>query len=69
MSRMISVPETLIEKISKAGRAFQELEDELEDHLLASDQTFIGKMRRSRKAHVEGHVRPFSLLKSEQCID
>jgi hypothetical protein len=69
MPRMISVPETLIEKISKAGKAFQELEDELEDYLLASDQTFIEKMRRSRKAHIEGDVRPFSQLKNDQCID
>jgi hypothetical protein len=65
MPRMISVPETLIEKISKAGKAFQELEDELEDYLLASDQTFIEKMRRSRKAHTEGDVRPFSQLKND----
>ncbi|MBW1998092.1 MAG: hypothetical protein JRJ29_09040 [Deltaproteobacteria bacterium] len=69
MPRMISVPETLIEKISKAARAFQELENELEDYLFASDQAFKEKMRRSRKAHVEGNVKPFSLLKSEQCID
>ena len=69
MPRMISVPESLIDKISKAGRAFQALEDELEDYLLASDQTFIEKMRRSRKAHLESEVRPFSLLKREQCID
>jgi hypothetical protein len=69
MPKMISVPETLIEKISKAGRAFQALEDELEDYLLATDQSFIEKMRRSRKAHVEGNVKPFSLLKREQCID
>ena len=69
MPRMISVPETLIEKISKAAKAFQEMEDEIEDYLLTSDQTFIAKMRRSRNAHVKGDVRPFSLLKSEQCID
>jgi len=69
MPRMISVPETLIEKISKAGKAFQDLEDELEDYLLTSDQTFIEKMRRSRKAHLEEKVRPFSVLKKEQCID
>ena len=69
MPKMISVPESLIDKISKAGRAFQALEDELEDYLLASDPAFIVKMRRSRKAHVEGNVRPFSLLKREQCID
>jgi len=69
MPRMISVPETLIDKISKAGRAFQALEDELEDYLLTSDQAFIEKMRRSRKAHLESKVRPFSRVKSEQCID
>jgi hypothetical protein len=69
MPKMISIPETLIKKISKAGRAFQALEDELEDYLLATDQTFIEKMRRSRKAHVDRSVRPFSQLKSEQCID
>ena len=69
MPRMISVPETLIQKISKAGKAFQELEDELEDYLLTSDPIFIEKMRRSRKAHIEGNVRPFNLLKTEQCID
>lgn len=69
MPKMISVPETLIEKISKAGKAFQELEDELEDYLLTSDPAFIEKMRRSRKSHVEGNVRPFSVLKSDQCID
>ena len=69
MPRMISVPETLIQKISKAAKAFQEMEDEIEDYLLTSDQVFIEKMRRSRKAHVKGDVRPFSLLKSEQCID
>ena len=46
MTKMISVPETLIQKISEAGRAFQDLEDELEDFLLVSDPEFIAKMRR-----------------------
>jgi len=69
MTRMIAVPETLIEKISKAAKAFQEMEDEIEDYLFTSDQAFTEKMRRSRKAHVKGDVKPFSLLKSEQCID
>lgn len=44
---------------TKAGKAFQEMEDELEEFLLASDQAFIDKMRRSRKAHIAGNVRPF----------
>ena len=69
MSRMISVPETLLKKISKASRAFQDLEDDLEDFLLVSDPDFLAKMRRSRKAHIESETRPFEALKKELCID
>jgi len=69
MARMISVPETLIQKISETGRAFQALEDELEDFLLVSDAEFIEKMRRSKKAHIEGNTRSFHNLKKELCID
>ena len=69
MIRMISVPETLIHKISEAGKAFQDLEDELEDFLLVSDTEFINKMRRSKKAHIEGNTRSFNNLKKELCID
>jgi len=69
MSRMVSVPESLLKKISKAGQAFQDLEDELEDFLLVSDPDFLQKMRRSRKAHIEGETKPFQTLKRELCID
>jgi len=69
MKRMVSVPETLIQKISEAGRAFQALEDELEDFLFVSDAEFIEKMRRSKKAHIEGNTRSFHNLKKELCID
>ncbi len=65
MSRMISVPETLLKKISKASRAFQDIEDDLEDFLLVSDPAFLAKMRRSRKAHIESETRPFEALKEE----
>jgi hypothetical protein len=40
MSKTIEVPVTLIKKLSKATRAFQELEDELEDFLLLSAPEF-----------------------------
>ena len=69
MTRMISVPETLIKKISEAGRAFQDLEDELEDFLFVSDTEFIAKMRRSKKAHIEGKTISFDNLKKEVCTD
>ena len=69
MVRMISVPETILKKISKASLAFQDLEDDLEDFLLVSDPDFLEKMRRSRKAHSESETRPFEALKKEICID
>jgi len=67
MSRMISVPETLLKKISKASRAFQDLEDDLEDFLLVSDPDFLAKMRRSRKAHIESETRPFVRREEGHC--
>ncbi|MBU0698944.1 MAG: hypothetical protein ABIK98_14055 [Pseudomonadota bacterium] len=69
MSRMISVPETILKKMSKASRAFQDLEDDLEDFLLVSDPDFLEKMRRSKKAHFDNETRPFEVLKKELCID
>jgi len=69
MVRMISVPETILKKTSKANRAFQDLEDDLEDFLFVSDPDFLAKMRRSRKAHMESETRPFEALKKEICID
>jgi hypothetical protein len=69
MPKTIEVPESLIKKISKASRAFQELEDELEDFLLLSDPKFLAKIRRSRADHIAGRVRPLEALKKELCID
>ena len=69
MNRMISVPETLLKKISEASRAFQDFEDELEDFLLVSDPEFLAKMPRSRKSHIEGDTRSFDILKKDLCID
>ncbi len=65
MSKTIEVPVTLIKKLSKATRAFQELEDELEDFLLFSDPEFLAKMRRSRANHLAGKTRPVDDLKKE----
>ena len=69
MPKTIEVPESLIKKINKASRAFQELEDELEDFLLLSDPEFLAKMRRARADHIAGKVRPIEALKKELCIE
>ena len=65
MPRTIAVPESLLKKLSKATRAFQELEDELEDFLLISDPEFLAKMRSARASHLSGNTRPLSDLKKE----
>jgi hypothetical protein len=69
MSKTIEVPVTLIKKLSKATRAFQEIEDELEDFLLLSDPEFLAKMHRSRANHLAGKTRPIDDLKKELCIE
>lgn len=69
MPKTIEVPESLLKKISKATRAFQELEDELEDFLLLSDPEFLSKMRRSRTDHLTGRTRPLKDLKKELCTE
>ena len=68
MQRTVDVPVSLIGKISKAARAFEELEGEMEDFLLSKDPEFLDKMRRSRKAHLSGKTSPLSRLKKELCI-
>ena len=69
MPKTIDVPVSLIEKISKAAKAFEEFEDEMEDFLLAKDPQFLKKMRRARKSHLAGKTRPLENLKKELCIE
>ena len=65
----MQVPITLIKKLSKATRAFQELENELEDFLFLSDPKFLAKIRRSRESHLTGKTRSLKGLKKELCIE
>lgn len=69
MPKVVEVPLSLIKKISKASRAFQELENELEDFFLLSDPEFLDKMRRSRSDHIAGKTKPFDDLKKDLCIE
>lgn len=52
MSKTIAVPESLLKKLSRATRAFQQLEDEIEDFLLLSNPEFLAKMRSARAGHL-----------------
>jgi len=68
MQKTVDVPVSLIGKISKAARAFEELEDEMEDFLLSKDPEFLDKMRRARKSHASGKTSPLKNLKKDLCI-
>ncbi len=49
MQKTIKIPITVISKISRATKAFEELEDELEDLLLSKDSEFLKKCARLKK--------------------
>lgn len=68
MQKTVDVPVSLLQKISKAAKAFDELEDEMEDFILSKDPLFLKKMRTARKGHVTGKTRPLKSLKKELCI-
>ena len=66
MPRTIVVPESLLKKLSKATRAFQDFEDELEDFLLVNDPEFLAKMRSARTSHLSGKTRPLNDRKKDR---
>ena len=69
MSKTIAVPESLLKTLSRATRAFQQLEDEMEDFLLVSNPEFLAKMRSARASHLSGKTRPLKDLKKDLCIE
>ena len=69
MADTVEVPVSLLRKLAEAARTFDELQDELEDYLLAKDSKFIARMRQARTEHLSGNVRPLSDLKAKHCIE
>lgn len=69
MAETVEVPLSLLMKLAEAARAFEELEDELEDYLLGSDGEVVARVRQARVEHVSGRVRPLSELKAGHCIE
>ena len=69
MQKTVEMPVSLISKISRAAKAFEEVEDELEDFLLSKDLKFLEKMRKAKKAHLAGKTRSLKDLKKELCIE
>ncbi len=69
MAESVEVPLSLMRKMARAAEAFVQLEDELEDYLLAHDPEFIALMREARATHLAGDVRPLADLKRDLCIE
>lgn len=65
----VTIPLSLLQKMSKAARAFEEFQDDLEDYLLAQDADFLARMRRAREHHLKGQTRPLDELKRDLCIE
>lgn len=69
MAGTVTIPLSLFKKMSKATQAFQDLEDEFENFLLASNPEFVAKMRSARRDHVAGKTKSLQKLKKELCIE
>ncbi len=65
----ISIPTSLLLKMSEAAQAFEVFQDELEDYLLSQDNGFVARMRQARARHLNGETRALDLLKQELCIE
>ncbi len=65
----VSIPTSLLLKMSKAAQAFEAFQDELEDYLLSQDNGFVARMRQARAHHLNGETRALDLLKQELCIE
>ena len=65
---MVSIPASLLQKMSEATKSFTALEDEWEDYLLAQDADLVARMRQTRAHHLAGQTRPLDALKQELCI-
>lgn len=69
MQKTIEMPVSLISKISRAAKVFEDLKDELEDFLLSNDPKFLEKMHKAKKSHLAGKTRSLKDLKKELCIE
>jgi len=53
----VSIPISLLQKMSEAAGAFEAFGDEMEDYLLSQDAAFLARMRQARAHHLKGETR------------
>jgi hypothetical protein len=65
----VSIPLSLLQKMSETVQVFEAFQDELEDYLLSQNTAFLARMRQARLHHLEGEIRSLDVLKQELCIE
>lgn len=65
----VTIPRSLLQKMSEAAWAFETFQDDLEDYLLAQDADFLARMRQAREHHQKGQARSLDELKKDLCIE
>ena len=65
----VSIPISLLQKMSEAAEAFEAFWDELEEYLLSQDAAFLARMRQAQAHHLQGETRSLDSLKRELCIE
>ena len=58
-AKLIGLPKQVVVKVLRASAAFEALQDELEDYLIASQASLVTTLRRARRQHLTGKTRPF----------
>jgi hypothetical protein len=65
----MSIPVSLLQKMTEAAWMFEAFQDELEDYLLSRDAAFLSQMRQARAHHLKGETHPLDELKQGLCIE
>lgn len=65
----VSIPLSLLQKMSEAAQAFEAFQDELEDYLLSQDAAFLARMRQAQAHHLKGETHSLDVLKHKLCIE
>lgn len=68
MSETLQIPSRLVQKWVEVSAELGELQDELEDFLISRNPQLIRKLRKARREHLAGKVRPYDDLARRQSL-
>jgi len=59
MGQTVEVPREILNKLLRASRIVEEIQDAMEDFLIAHNPALLRKLRRARREDLAGKTRPF----------